>query len=172
MNWDREMERALEADGEKLRQLTGEDHGPFALADELTFMEAQTSTFAAPNPDDYEVERDGTTLHVMRFANGTACVIERGANGEGPDKGQFAPYHNLPLTDAETMMVAHGWALKTTQQMSVTGRSDGYNNVTVSGVCSPDVTVEDVKKRFYHFYFGGRGAWVKDGRFGCTIHTD
>jgi hypothetical protein len=26
-----EMQRALEADGEKLRQLTGEDHGPFKI---------------------------------------------------------------------------------------------------------------------------------------------
>lgn len=26
---DKEMQRALELDGEKLRQLTGEDHGPF-----------------------------------------------------------------------------------------------------------------------------------------------
>jgi hypothetical protein len=56
--------------------------------------------------------------------------------------------------------------------MNVTSRSDGYANTTVSGECSPDVTVEDVKKRFYHWYFGGRDAWVKDGRFGCTIHTD
>ncbi len=29
---DKEMMKALEADGEKLRQLTGEDHGPQALA--------------------------------------------------------------------------------------------------------------------------------------------
>lgn len=29
MTWDREMQAALEADGEKLRQLTGEDHGPY-----------------------------------------------------------------------------------------------------------------------------------------------
>lgn len=28
MNFDKEMIQALEADGEKLRQLTGEDHGP------------------------------------------------------------------------------------------------------------------------------------------------
>ena len=28
MPFDKEMMRALEADGEKLRQLTGEDHGP------------------------------------------------------------------------------------------------------------------------------------------------
>jgi hypothetical protein len=33
MTIDREMQRALEADGEKLRQLTGEDHGPVFLAD-------------------------------------------------------------------------------------------------------------------------------------------
>lgn len=31
IDWDREMERALAADGEKLRQLTGEDHGPWVL---------------------------------------------------------------------------------------------------------------------------------------------
>jgi hypothetical protein len=28
MAFDKEMQKALEADGEKLRQLTGEDHGP------------------------------------------------------------------------------------------------------------------------------------------------
>lgn len=28
-DWDTEMQKALEADGEKLRQLTGEDHGPW-----------------------------------------------------------------------------------------------------------------------------------------------
>lgn len=30
-DFDREMQRALELDGEKLRQLTGEDHGPETL---------------------------------------------------------------------------------------------------------------------------------------------
>jgi hypothetical protein len=33
---DREMTKALEADGEKLRQLTGEDHGPWDLPEEAT----------------------------------------------------------------------------------------------------------------------------------------
>jgi len=42
----------------------------------------------------------------------------------------------------------------------------------VQGTCPLDATVEEVKERFYHEYFGGRGAWVKDGRFGCTIHLD
>lgn len=31
MNMDKEMMRALEEDGEKLRQLTGKDHGPIFL---------------------------------------------------------------------------------------------------------------------------------------------
>jgi hypothetical protein len=32
-DFDLEMQRALEADGEKLRQLTGEDHGPYFFDD-------------------------------------------------------------------------------------------------------------------------------------------
>ncbi len=54
----------------------------------------------------------------------------------------------------------------------VTERTHGYNTTTVYGTCPPDATVEEVKERFYHEYFGGRDAWVKDGQFGCTIHTD
>lgn len=54
----------------------------------------------------------------------------------------------------------------------VTDRIEGYNHTTVQGTCPADATVEEVKDRFYHDYFGGRGAWVKDGRFGCTIHND
>ncbi len=52
----------------------------------------------------------------------------------------------------------------------VTQSEYGYNHTTVQGTCPEDATVEEVKERFYHDYFGGRGAWVKDGRFGCTIH--
>jgi hypothetical protein len=54
----------------------------------------------------------------------------------------------------------------------VTQTEHGYNNVTVSGNCPTDATVEEVKKYFYHDYFGGRAAWVDNGRFGCTIHID
>lgn len=32
---DRDMTKALDADGEKLRQLTGEDHGPWTIPDDL-----------------------------------------------------------------------------------------------------------------------------------------
>lgn len=35
--FDLEMQRALEADGEKLFQLTGEDHGPYFLGDDTAF---------------------------------------------------------------------------------------------------------------------------------------
>ena len=130
--------------------------------------------FAPLNPNDYEVEKDGTVLHVMvsEWRPDIAHVIERGPDISSPDRGTFAPYHRMRPDDAMAAMVADGWSLKTTMQMIVTTRSSGYNNTTVSGVCSPDVTVEDVKKRFYHWYFGGRDAWVRDGRFGCTIHTD
>lgn len=33
MEFDDEMMAALEADGEKLRRMTGEDHGPFGTVD-------------------------------------------------------------------------------------------------------------------------------------------
>ena len=56
--------------------------------------------------------------------------------------------------------------------MQVESSINGYAHTTISGRCGPDVTREDVEARFYHSYFGGRGAWVKDGRFGCVIHTD
>jgi hypothetical protein len=122
--------------------------------------------------NEFEVEKDGVTLNVQKFANGTAmvtiCDPETGINS----RGDYAAYHRKPMAEVVAAMQVDGWALKTTQQMIVTQRGSGYGHCTVSGVCSPDVTVEDVKKRFYHWYFGGRGAWVRDGRFGCTIHTD
>lgn len=131
-----------------------------------------TQAFAPLHPDEFDVEKDGVTLNVQRFADGRAMVLrcdpETGIN----NKGHFAPYYGMPLDEAKRQMQADGWSLKTTQQMIVTQRGNGYGHVTVSGVCSPDVTVKDVEKRFYHWYFGGRDAWVKDGRFGCTIHTD
>jgi hypothetical protein len=37
-----EMQRALDADGEKLRQLTGRDHGPFELSDVIDHLRAQS----------------------------------------------------------------------------------------------------------------------------------
>lgn len=130
--------------------------------------------FAPLVANDYEVEKDGIVLHVMvsDWRPDIAHVIERGEGVGSPDKGAFAPYDRMLPAAAMRQMQADGWTLKTTLQMVVTNRSSGYNNTTVSGVCSPDVTVEDVKKRFYHWYFGGRDAWVREGRFGCTIHTD
>lgn len=57
-------------------------------------------------------------------------------------------------------------------QFRVTQRQNGYGNVTIEGTCPQDGTAEDVRAIFYHWYFGGRGEWAKDGQFGCTIHTD
>lgn len=67
----------------------------------------------------------------------------------------------------DAMPQAHRWLAFEVEQ-----RSSGYGHCTVSGKCPTDATVEEVEDRFYHWYFGGRDAWVKDGRFGCTIHTD
>lgn len=54
----------------------------------------------------------------------------------------------------------------------VENRWRGYAHVQIQGRCPRDKTVEDVQKRFYHPYFGGRDAWVKDGKFGVIVHTD
>jgi hypothetical protein len=55
---------------------------------------------------------------------------------------------------------------------TVTNRIAGYAHVTLHGTYTGPATVDDVKKKFYHSYFGGRGAWCHDGEFGCVVHTD
>lgn len=58
------------------------------------------------------------------------------------------------------------------KRMDVDTEIPGYAHVIVQGTCGPNVTTEDVRRRFYHSYFGGRDEWVRNGRFGVTIHTD
>ena len=53
---------------------------------------------------------------------------------------------------------------------TVTNTVHGYNHDTIYGTFTGPATVKDVEDRFYHFYFGGRNAWVKDGKFGCIVH--
>lgn len=48
----------------------------------------------------------------------------------------------------------------------------GYAHTRYQGTCSANVTVADIEKRIYHSYFGGREAWVRDGRWGAVCHTD
>ena len=50
MGFDKEMQRALEADGEKLRQLTGEDHGPFDVAELPNSSECRCGRCGNPIP--------------------------------------------------------------------------------------------------------------------------
>lgn len=57
-------------------------------------------------------------------------------------------------------------------QFKVTDQHFGYGHVRVSGTCPTDATVAEVKEIFYHSYFGGRDAWVENGRFSCVTHTD
>ena len=62
----------------------------------------------------------------------------------------------------------------TTQEKTfeVTHTERGHAQVTMQGTCTGPVTVKDVEEKFYHSYFGGSGAWVKDGRWGCTRYID
>lgn len=60
----------------------------------------------------------------------------------------------------------------TEKTITVERRAPGYAHVQLYGTCGPDVTVEDIQKRFYHDYLGGRSAWVRDGSWGCIVHTD
>jgi hypothetical protein len=41
MAWDKEMQAALIADGEKLRAMTGEDHGPYFFDDSPLFVNCE-----------------------------------------------------------------------------------------------------------------------------------
>jgi hypothetical protein len=63
------MERALEADGEKLRQLTGEDHGP-------VFLREMTMAY----DDGFSEEAQHTTFVLMetfsRHVMDTPCAAE------------------------------------------------------------------------------------------------
>lgn len=65
---------------------------------------------------------------------------------------------------------------QTTKHIEATGHRYGYAHVEIWGTCSPDVTVEDIKAKFYHENFGGRQARVEVrdgvGHFSCIRHTD
>lgn len=54
----------------------------------------------------------------------------------------------------------------------VTKLTPGHAHTDYEGECGPDVTVDDIKNKFYHPYFGGRGAWVGNGRWKATSHDD
>lgn len=55
---------------------------------------------------------------------------------------------------------------------TVTGTEHGHAHDRISGTYTGPATVQAVKDRFYHDYFGGRDAWCRDGRWGCVVHTD
>jgi hypothetical protein len=63
-------------------------------------------------------------------------------------------------------------ATTTEKHIEVTWSEPGYAHTKMGGTCGPDVTVEDIEKRFYHDYFGGRGAWVRAGQWGAIRHDD
>jgi hypothetical protein len=48
----------------------------------------------------------------------------------------------------------------------------GHKHTRYEGICGVNVTVEDIKKAIYHPRFGGRGAWVSNGKWGAVRHND
>ena len=47
-----------------------------------------------------------------------------------------------------------------------------HKHTRFEGTCGEKVTVEDIKKAIYHPMFGGRDAWVSNGRWGAVRHDD
>jgi hypothetical protein len=79
MHFDLEMQRALEADGEKLRQLTGEDHGPYFIADETAFAPCpccfESSGYVWEHGNDWESGPWSNQTNIpCSFCNGTGLV--------------------------------------------------------------------------------------------------
>lgn len=67
----REMQMALEADGEKLRQLTGEDHGPYFVEESEICIQTSDKSHEAmvvecvcPRCDERELYRDSVDVGV------------------------------------------------------------------------------------------------------------
>lgn len=70
------------------------------------------------------------------------------------------------------MTRSHTTSASDPKWIEVTNRRPGYAHTQLWGKCSPEVTVEDIEKKFYHPYFGGRGAWVRNGEWGAIRHDD
>lgn len=58
------------------------------------------------------------------------------------------------------------------ERIVVEWREVGYAHTRLQGSCAADVTVEEIKGKFYDPYFGGRDAWVENGKWGCVRHDD
>ena len=56
--------------------------------------------------------------------------------------------------------------------IKVTRTMPGYHHTDYEGECGPDVTIDDIKKKFYSPYFGGRNARVCNGKWSATRHDD
>jgi DnaJ-class molecular chaperone len=73
MSFDKEMQKALEADGDKLHQLTGADHGPYFLDDweacEACGGDGEILKYK-PQPDDPEF----ATVHQCDACGGSGWV--------------------------------------------------------------------------------------------------
>ena len=57
-------------------------------------------------------------------------------------------------------------------EIEVTSSTPGYAHTKHEGRCPKGTTVEEIRKRFYDPYFGGREARVTGTYFSVIEHTD
>lgn len=55
---------------------------------------------------------------------------------------------------------------------TITSSMRGYKCHTIKGSFVGSMTAENVRKEFYHEFFGGSEAWVRGNEFGCIVYDD
>ena len=58
------------------------------------------------------------------------------------------------------------------KEIITTNSRPGYKHTMHEGTCGKDVTLRDIKNRIYHPMFGGRSAWVGNGKWRAIRHND
>lgn len=76
------------------------------------------------------------------------------------------------MSEAQTLPDERTPAEKAGVAFVVDSVTYGHAHKRIEGSYTGPATTDLVRAEFYHFLFGGRDAWVRDGRFGCVIHTD
>jgi hypothetical protein len=57
-------------------------------------------------------------------------------------------------------------------EITVTHQTPGYAHTRIEGRCPLGTTVQQIRDKFYHSYFGGRAASVNGTYFSVIRHDD
>jgi hypothetical protein len=83
-----EMQRALEADGEKLRQVTGDEHGPVFLTDLIDGYPTRETYLPLLHEGDPVTRYVGEPVPSLNLYEGWYFYDETFANAHGPYKSE------------------------------------------------------------------------------------